>query len=127
MHKNARLTPNGRALMLRRLEAGQHQADVAQAMGVSLTTLKKWVRRFRAEGVAGLRDRSSRPRSSPQQLPPAVVEQVIALRRQRRTGRFIARHSGISPASVSRILQRAHLSHWCELEPRPPIRRYERQ
>jgi transposase InsO family protein len=127
MHKNARLTPNGRALMLRRLEAGQHQADVAQAMGVSLTTLKKWVRRFRAEGVAGLRDRSSRPRSSPQQLPPAVVEQVIALRRQRRTGRFIARHSGISPASVSRILQRAHLSHWCELEPRPPIQRYERQ
>jgi transposase InsO family protein len=127
MHKNARLTPNGRALMLRRLEAGQHQVDVAQAAGVSLTTLKKWVRRFRAEGMAGLQDRSSRPRRNPQQLPPAVVEQVIALRLQRRTGRFIARQVGISPASVSRILQRAHLSHWRELEPHPPIRRYERQ
>jgi transposase InsO family protein len=127
MHKNARLTPNGRALMLRRLAAGQHQVDVAQAMGVSLTTLKKWVRRYRAEGMAGLQDRPSRPRSSPQQLPPVMIEQVIALRRQRRTGRFIARHLGISPASVSRILQRAQLSRWRELEPRPPIRRYERQ
>jgi len=127
MHKNARLTPNGRALMVRRLEAGQHQVDVAQAMGVSLTTLKKWVRRYRAEGMAGLQDRSSRPWSSPQKLPPVMIEQVIALRRQRRTGRFIARHLGISPASVSRILQRAQLSHWRDLEPRPPIRRYERQ
>ena len=54
MHKNARLTPKGRVLMLARLEAGQHQRDVAQAMGVSLTTLKKWVRRYGAEGPAGL-------------------------------------------------------------------------
>ncbi len=51
--------------MLARLEAGKHQADVAQAMGVSLTTLKKWLRRFRAEGLAGLQDRSSRPHRSP--------------------------------------------------------------
>ncbi len=127
MHKNARLTPNGRALMLSRLEAGQHQVDVAQAMGVSLTTLKKWVRRFRDEGVTGLQDRSSRPHHSPQQVSSAVAEQVLALRRQRRTGRFIARQVGISRASVSRLLQRAHLSRWRELEPRPPIRRYERQ
>jgi transposase len=61
VHKNARLTPKGRALMLGRLEAGQHQRDVAQAMGVSLTTLKKWLRRYRAEGPAGLLDRSCRP------------------------------------------------------------------
>jgi transposase len=43
--------------MLARLEAGQHQIDVAQAMGVSLTTLKKWLRRYRAEGPIGLLDR----------------------------------------------------------------------
>jgi DNA-directed RNA polymerase specialized sigma24 family protein len=47
VHKNARLTAKGRELMLGRLEAGQHQLDVAQAMGVSLTTLKKWLRRYR--------------------------------------------------------------------------------
>ena len=51
MHKNARLTVKGRELMLGRLEAGQHQLDVAQAMGVSLTTLKKWLRRYQAEGT----------------------------------------------------------------------------
>ena len=46
MHKNARLTPKGLEVMLARLEAGQHQVDVAQAMGISLTTLKNWLRRF---------------------------------------------------------------------------------
>jgi transposase len=90
MHKNARLTPKGRALMLDRLQSGQHQNDVAQAMGVSLITLKKWLRRFRDEGAVGLSDRSSRPRRSPLQLPQRLVEKVIALRRKRRTGRFIA-------------------------------------
>jgi transposase InsO family protein len=113
--------------MLARLEAGQHQADVAQAMGVSLTTLKKWLRRYRAEGPSGLVDRCSRPRVCPQQLPAPVVDQVIALRCQRRTGRFIARRLGVSAASVSRILRRAHLSRWSELEPRPPVRRYVRE
>jgi len=112
--------------MVARLQAGQHQADVAQAMAVSLTTLKKWQRRFRAEGIEGLRDRSSRPRCCPRQLPARVVERVVAQRRKRRTGRYIARQLGLSAASVSRILRRAHLSRWRELEPRQPANRYER-
>ena len=126
MHKNARLTPKGREVMLGRLEAGQHQVDVAQAMGVSLTTLKKWLRRYRTAGPAGLLDRSSRPTRSPRQLSSTVRAEITNLRRQRRTGRFIARRLGVSGASVSRILRRAHLSRWRELEPRPPVRRYER-
>ena len=89
MHKNARLTPRGREVMLGRLQAGQHQADVAQAMAISLTTLK-WRRRFRDEDLGGLQDRSSRPRCSPQRLPPRLVERVVALRRKLRTGRYIA-------------------------------------
>jgi transposase InsO family protein len=127
VHKNARLTPKGREVMLGRLKAGQHQVDVAQAMGVSLTTLKKWLRRFRAEGPTGLLDRSSRPSRHPRQLPATVRAQITDLRRQRRTGRFIARRLGVSGASVSRILRRARLSRWRELEPRPPVRRYERE
>jgi transposase InsO family protein len=113
--------------MLGRLEAGQHQLDVAQAMGVSLTTLRKWLRRYRAEGAAGLLDRSSRPRYSPRQLSAQCVAQVIALRQQRRTGRFICRELQLCAASVSRILRRAGLSRWRDLEPRPPIVRYERE
>ncbi|HLQ12728.1 MAG TPA: IS481 family transposase [Steroidobacteraceae bacterium] len=126
MHKNARLTPKGRALVLARLEAGQHQVDVAQAMGVSLTTVKKWLRRHRQEGPEGLEDRSSRPRCSPRALLPGTRQAVIALRRQRRTGCYIARRLGLSAASVSRILRTAHLSRWRELEPTPPVVRYER-
>jgi len=113
--------------MLARLEAGQHQLDVAQAMGVSLTTLKKWLRRYRAEGAAGLQDRTSRPRCSPRRLPAERVAQVIAMRQQRRTGRFICQHLTVSAASVSRILRRARLSRWRDLEPRPPVVRYERE
>jgi transposase InsO family protein len=113
--------------MLGRLQAGQHQLDVAQAMGVSLTTVKKWLRRYRAEGPSGLLDRSSRPCRSPRQLPSRVRGQITALRRQRRTGRFIARQLRVSGATVSRVLRRAKLSRWRELEPRPPVRRYERE
>jgi transposase InsO family protein len=127
VHKNARLTPKGREVMLARLEAGQHQLDVAQAMGVSLTTLKKWLRRYRAEGASGLLDRSSRPSRSPRQLPATLRSEITDLRRQRRTGRFIARQLRVSGATVSRVLMRAKLSRWRELEPRPPVRRYERE
>jgi transposase InsO family protein len=126
VHKNARLTPKGREVMLGRLEAGQHQLDVAQAMGVSLTTVKKWLRRYRAEGASGLLDRSSRPSRSPRQLPSTIRSEITDLRRQRRTGRFIARQLRVSGATVSRVLRRAKLSRWRELEPRPPVRRYER-
>ncbi|MBS0579266.1 MAG: IS481 family transposase [Proteobacteria bacterium] len=113
--------------MLGRLEAGQHQLDVAQAMGISLTTLKKWLRRYRGEGVAGLQDRSSRPRRSPRRLDSTVATRIILLRHRRRSGRFICRQLGVSAASVSRILRRAHLSRWRELEPHPPVQRYERE
>ncbi len=127
MHKNARLTPKGRGLMLARLQAGQHQADVAQAMGVSLTTLKKWLKRFRQEGPSGLLDRPSRPKLSPRQLPQATRTAIIALRQERRTGRFIARKLGVSAATVSRVLRRVHLSRWRELDPPPPVVRYQRE
>jgi transposase InsO family protein len=127
VHKNARLTPKGREVMLARLEAGQHPTDVAQAMGISVTTLRKWQRRYRDEGVAGLCDRPSRPGHSPRQLLTTVRGQIIDLRLQRRTGRFIASRLGVSGATVSRVLRRARLSRWRELEPRQPVRRYERE
>jgi transposase InsO family protein len=113
--------------MLARLQAGQHQTDVAQAMGVSLTTLKKWLRRFRTEGVSGLQDRSSRPRRCPRQLRESLRRRIIALRQQRRTGRLIVRQLGVSAASVSRVLRRAGLSRWRDLQPAVPVVRYQRE
>jgi transposase InsO family protein len=52
---------------------------------------------------------------------------VIALRRQRLSGQHIAKAVGVSPATVSRILQRAGLSRLKDLDPAEPVRRYERQ
>uniref|UniRef100_UPI0012DFC0A0 leucine zipper domain-containing protein n=2 Tax=Zestomonas thermotolerans TaxID=157784 RepID=UPI0012DFC0A0 len=65
LHKHARLTPRGRALLVRRIEQGLRVEDAAQAAGVSVRTAYKWLRRFRQEGEAGLADRSSRPRHCP--------------------------------------------------------------
>lgn len=83
--------------------------------------------RFREEGVEGLRDRSSRPLSSPSQTPVTTCTAVEALRRQRHTGRQIATEVGISPATVSRILRRLGLNRLRDLEPAEPVRRYERE
>ena len=83
--------------------------------------------RFRAEGVDGLRDRSSRPLSSPDQTPPATCAAVEALRRQRYTGKQIAVEVGVAPATVRRILQRRELNKLSALEPAEPVRRYERE
>jgi len=45
VHKNARLTPRGRGILISRLHRGQHPTDVATSMGVSARTVYKWPRR----------------------------------------------------------------------------------
>ena len=69
IHKNARLTPKGREILISRLERGEHPLDVATAMGTSTSTVYKWWRRYRVEGFGGLLDRSSRPTTSPHRTP----------------------------------------------------------
>jgi transposase InsO family protein len=126
-HKNASLTPRGREAMARIvMEGGSSKAAAARAFHTTPKTVAKWIARFRAEGAAGLQDRSSRPHSSPGQTPPATCERVEALRRQRHTGAQIAAEVGVSPATVSRILKRLGLNRLSALEPVEPIRRYER-
>jgi transposase len=127
-HKNAPLTAKGREAMVRSvIEGGLTKAAAALQFNVTAKTVAKWVKRFRAEGVEGLRDRSSRPLSSPSQTLPATCAEVEALRRQRHTGKQIATEVGISPATVSRILRRLGLNRLRDLEPAEPVRRYERE
>jgi transposase InsO family protein len=128
IHKNARLTLIGREQMVRAVvESGLAQAAAARQFHTTAKTVGKWVNRFQEEGVEGLRDRSSRPLSSPDQTPAATCAAVEALRRQRRTGKHIAAEVGVSPATVSRILKRLGLNKLSALEPAEPIRRYERE
>jgi transposase InsO family protein len=92
---------------------------------VSAKTAAKWVGRYRQFGAVGLADRSSRPHRSPYQTSFLLVEKVLALRRGHMPGYEVARRTGLSPASVSRILRRAKLSRWRDLNPPPPVQRYE--
>jgi len=127
-HKNAPLTPKGREAMVRVVvDGGLSKGAAARRFNTTPKTVAKWVNRFKAEGVDGLRDRSSRPLSSPVQTPPATCGVVEALRRQRYTGKQIAAELHISPATVSRILKRLGLNKLTALEPAEPVRRYERQ
>src|SRR5258708_4316234 len=128
IHKNARLTLIGREQMVRLvLENGLPQAAAARRFNTTPKTVGKWVERFRREGVGGLRDRSSRPLSSPGQTAAATCAAVEGLRRQRYTAKHIATAVHISPATVSRILKRLGLNRLSALEPAEPVRRYERE
>jgi transposase InsO family protein len=126
IHKNARLTPYGRELIVRQIESGQTPEAAARAAGVCPRTAHKWLARFKAEGIEGLKDRSSRPHRLRKPTPAAIVAKVEVLRRQRFTGKQIAADLGISPATVSRILNRLGLNRIQALEPAEPVCRYER-
>jgi len=126
IHKNARLSYRSReALAKYVVEQGVTRKAAAAAFRVGAKTAGKWVARYRAGGIDGLLDRSSRPHRSPRRLASDVAEHVVELRRGHMPGYEIARRTGASPASVSRILRRARLSRWRDLNPPPPVQRYE--
>lgn len=102
------------------------KAHAARTYGVSAKIVARWVDRYKAEGRAGMGDRSSRPRTTPGATEAAVVERIVALRRQRWTGKHIAHEVAVSPATVSRVLRRAGLSRLKDIAPAEPVRRYER-
>src|SRR5271170_6417253 len=125
-HQNARLTVHSREQLARTVvEQGLSVKHAAAGFHVSEKTAAKWVRRYRAEGVAGLKDRSSRPHRSPRRTSFPLLEKVLALRRLRHNGGRIALALGLSRATVSRILRRAGLNRLRSLDPPPPVIRYE--
>lgn len=128
LHANAPLGPKGRAIMVRRVvEDGLTLTEAAEAAGVSVRTAGKWVRRFRAEGEAGLLDRSSAPRTVANATPEDTVQAIAALRRLRLTGPEIAEVLEMATSTVSAVLKRIGLGKLSRLEPEEPVRRYERE
>lgn len=99
--------------------------EVAQAQGVSVRTVYKWVRRFREAGHFGLQDRTSRPARSPFATDAATVGQIIERRQQRQTYRQVAQALGIGESTVARILKRRGLNRLAALSPARPDNRYE--
>ena len=128
LHANARTCPNSRRLMVRRVEEeGWSLATAAEAAGVSERTAAKWGARWRAEGEAGLLDRSSAPRGRPTRLAAERVEAIEALRRLRMTASEIAECLCMALSTVSRWLKRIGLGRLSRLDPPEPPNRYERK
>jgi transposase InsO family protein len=117
-HGTARLTVHGRLLIVQRHQAGWKQAHIAAAMGVSRKCVRTWLERYRAEGAAGLRDRSSRPHSSPTRTDPATEAAIVELRRSERLGPDeIGHRLGFPPRTVSRVLRRYGMPPLAMLDP----------
>ncbi len=128
LHGNARTCLHSRSLMVRRvLEEGWTLAQAAEAAGVSVRTVSKWLARFRAEGGDGLVDRSSAPVVVPHRTPEQRVELIVLLRRLRMTGAEIAETLAMPRSTVSTVLTRIGLGKLSRLEPPEPANRYERK
>jgi transposase InsO family protein len=111
-HPSARLTVFGRQLLVKRvLIDGWPTATVAEQLGVSRATAYKWVRRYRADGLPGLEDRSSRPHRSPRRSSDEVTAAIIGARARRRYGPArLAPLTGYPRSTIYGILRRAGLN-----------------
>jgi transposase InsO family protein len=126
LHARAALTLKQREELARLVvDDGWTIRAAAERYRVMPNTASKWVHRYRADGVEGLRDRSSRPERPARQTPDEVIERVKKLRGERRTMRQIVTETGLALTTVRRILLRHGMNRLKYLDPPPPARRYE--
>jgi transposase InsO family protein len=127
MHKNARLTPQGRLLLVQRVtDQDWTVRSAADAAGLSERQAYRWLARYRGGGRAAVFDRSSAPHHCPHKVPAGRVAAIEERRRQRLSGPAIARQLGMAASTVGGILRRLGLGKLAALEPRPPVVRYQR-
>ena len=121
IHANARTCPNSRRLLIKRIEEenGSLMA-AAEAAAISERSARKWLSRWRAEGEAGLLDRSSAPKHMPSRLPADRLRAIEALRRLRMTAAEIAEILGMALSTVSRWPRRIGLGRRSRLTPPVP-------
>lgn len=128
-HVNAALTPRTRLrLAVLVVEQGWTYGAAAKLFMVAPRTAKKWADRFRAEGVAGMADRSSRPHTSPAKTAPEVVRQIVGLRWRHRLGPVqIGGRLGMAPSTVHAVLTRCRINRLSRIDriTGEPLRRYE--
>jgi transposase InsO family protein len=127
IHKLARLTPFGRAVMVQRVAAGVPVSTVAREAGVSRQTVYKWCRRAEADAPDALHDRASTPHHSPQRLVRYRRRQIEKRRRQRWSSRRIAQYYQLPISTVVTEIRRLGLNRLSSLEPPRPVVRYERE
>jgi transposase InsO family protein len=128
-HANAALTPKARLRLARLVvEDGWRPSEAAKMFMVSTVTARKWAARLRAEGIAGMADRSSRPRRCPNLTPAPVRRQILELRWRHRLGPVqIGGRLGVPASTVHAVLVRAGVNRLSRIDrvTGEPIRRYE--
>lgn len=128
LHSGARTCPRSRALLVQRVTRERWTVEeAAEAAGISIRTVYKWLARHRAERKRGLMDRTSRPATVPHATTPARRELIVKLRASRMTGAQIARRLKMPRATVARVLSRSGLGRLKPIEASEPIVRYERK
>jgi transposase InsO family protein len=126
VHASARLSPIGRRLLVDRIVSGKFSVrEAAEAQGVSDRTAYRWLARWRAEGEAGLLDRSSAPHRIPHKTPLEREQLIAKLRRLWMTAAEIAEVLGMAISTVCAVLKRIGLGKRSRLEPPEPPNRYE--
>jgi transposase InsO family protein len=126
LHANAALSWTGRRRLCERVvDEGWTVVSAAAAAGVSVGCARKWVGRYRLEGVAGLRDRSSAPRHVANRTAPDRIDVITKLRGLRFTAAEIAETLGMALSTVSGILTRIGMGRLGRLGLEQPVR-YER-
>ncbi len=126
LHANAELSLNKRRRMVARvIEQGWSITKAAAAAEVSEQTCSKWVKRYLAEGEAGLLDRSSAPRTVANRTGEQTIQAIAALRRLRFTGPEISEILGLPLSTISGILTRIGMGKLGRLG-MEPAQRYER-
>ena len=130
-HPNAILAPKGRLQLAKCIvKDGWTLRRAAERFQVSVTTAARWAARYREHGEAGMTDRSSRPRRSPNRTPLKRERRVIALRVNRRWGPDrIGYRLGLHPSTVHRVLSRYGLAKlsWLDRATGRTVRRYEHE
>jgi len=123
LHANAALSWSGRRKLVERVVLeGCTLSAAAEAAGVSVRCARKWVGRYRSEGVSGLSDRSSAPTRVANRTAPERVEAIAKLRRLRFTAAEIAETLGMALSTVSGILTRSGMGRLGRLGLEPAVR-----
>src|SRR5436190_209445 len=126
LHANAALSWTGRRRLCELVvDQGWTVLAAAASTGVSVRCARKWVSRYRLEGMAGLRDRSSAPRRVANRTAEDRIEAIVKLRRLRFTAAEIAETLGMALSTVSGILTRSGMGRLGRIGLEPAVR-YER-
>ena len=128
LNKNARLTLQGRFLLVERLtQQGWTVAQAAQAGGLSTSRAYHWLARYHGGGAAALADRGPAPQRCRNRTSAARVAAIGGLRRQRLSGPAIAKQLAMPVSTVGKVLRRLGIGKLAALEPKPAVVRYQRE